>query len=1149
MEQLRDSVEIVEDFTPRRPTAPVNHIIQHPAPAAADPVTTSFSLPGPKGPITTQILPTAPVTVGFSAKEAKPAISSITVTQNATPMLMSLPPSGPPVTQGYAPTETTPSLGTSYFSAGAPSAPTDWYLYPALPVPPATGGAVLFVDGSGQHVLESIAGNLFFDTELLAKASDIQDVADWSLYPALATVDVNGETLDVVGKLSFQTAVAGGAGLIENAQLISGDTNLPLDIATTGTGTLNFLTNTTTRATMTAGGTFQFLTSTPQTAIAPTTGDDLTNKTYVDGRITDVSDNLAALQLEVTDISGRVGTLETGLFDVSGRVASLETQVNDISAGLFDVSGRVAILEQQIIDVSGNIANWSLYPAVSTINADDNDIENVGSFTAGGILNSFQVGTALAPVASAIVRATNLELTSYNPLVAMSIAGAGGINMTGTDDINITANDVNISAIGTTDILNLTAVAGIAINAGAGVEIGAVGTIQILSTGNVSIGSGNVLGADTEVEKFAFNDERMYKVGLDDLELEDIGKINGLTYVPTQSWATQVATADVNFTEPSFPLPIVHNIVGLGKINGTTYAPTSSWSSFAAGSTVDIASYPIINVTTINGTTYTPGSSWSSFPATQNVSFGGFNANNLSDLQINGPGGATVQLISNDANILNVQTPGGTLQQMRLGALNLASGSPLDDTVLFRNSTNSRIDVLFSPGPATQTVAYLSDIPPAPIIVKDQTEFFVSAQGSNSYNGGVTQPFLTIQFAIDQAALVAASGNSVIINVAPGVYTENLTFTTGYITLASQATNENLAGVVQVNGTVTVSVGGANDLFGKMVSFIGFQLGAVLDNSTAQHSLAFQSCYLFAGSGGSRVLYVNSTSTDQRVYLQNCTVQSTGAATNAVIEINNPTSCFLELDKCDIVAGANIPCLLMSGASRIQRCALCSFANNTSGSNTMAPLITLNTTGFANSVGNNTFLFNTATAQDPTNPNICGIFFGAATLTPPAGVFNLFCVQNVFVLTGTTTANHSIAKAGPNTPTVILFNNGNFPTTANRVETGITVASCSTTTPHISMTQQQVVLAPNTANMDTGPVLIGSTALGNYSIGGHHVTTAGIISSTKISVPNVYTYVSGGNWYWRAEVAGSTSNTAETWTVEIVQYAPDVSVATGIVGP
>jgi hypothetical protein len=929
-------------------------------------------------------------------------------------------PTNPPSTITYAGTH------NLWEPAGTTAIPvTDWYKYPTLPIAPATGGSIEFIDASGSHLLESIDGNLFFDTELLAKASDIQDVADWSLYPALATVDVNGETLDVVGKLSFQPGTSGGAGLLENVQLISGDTNLVLDIATKGTGTLQFLTNTTTRATMTAGGTFQFIAA-PQTAAAPTTGNDLTNKTYVDGEITDVSGRIDTLQLEVTDISGRVGTLETGLFDVSGRVATLE---------------------QEIIDVSGNIANWSLYPAVSTINADDNDIDNVGSFTAGGVLNTFTLGTGPLPMASIGLRGTLVDLTSYSPVTQMQITGLGGVRVEGTGgDVDITAPDVNISSTEFTSVMNITAAGAMTLNAGGAVEIGAVGTIQILSTGNVSIGSGNVLGADTEVEKFAFSDEVMSKAGLNDLELEDIAKINGTTYVPTQSWASQVATSDVNFTQPSIPLPIVHNIIGLGKINGTTYVPTSQWSSFPAGSTIDVASYPIINVTTINGTTYTPGSSWSSFPATQNVSFGGFNANNLSDLQINGPGGATVQLISNDANILNVQSPGGTLQQMRVGALNLASGSPLNDTVLFRNSTNSRIDVLFSPGPATQTVAYLSDIPAAPVIVKDTTEFWVSAQGSNSYNGGVTQPFQTIQFAINQAALVASSGSMAIINIAPGVYTENLTFTSGFITLSSAATTENLAGQVQVTGTVTVSVGGADDLFGKVVSFIGLTInGLVTDNSTAQHSLSFQNCYLTAGTGGTRVLYVNSTSTDQRVYLQNCTVQGTAAAANAVIEINNATSCWLEMDKCDVTAGSNIPCLLMSGASRIQRAALCAFTNAVVGNNTLAPLITLNTTGLFNSVGNCTFLFSSGTAQDTGNPNICGIFFDAATPTPGVGTYNLLAAFNLFSLTGTQNPqNHAIAKAGPNTPTVILFSNGSVPGLAFRVESGITTAVCNT---------------------------------------------------------------------------------------------------------
>jgi protein involved in ribonucleotide reduction len=115
--------------------------------------------------------------------------------------------------------------------------------------------------------------------------------------------------------------------------------------------------------------------------------------------------------------------------------------------------------------------------------------------------------------------------------------------------------------------------------------------------------------------------------------------------------------------------------------------------------------------------------------------------------------------------------------------------------------------------------------------------------------------------------------------------------------------------------------------------------------------------------------------------------------------------------------------------------------------------------------------------------------------------------------------------------------------------TTLNLASINTSTALISMTQVQVTVAATTANMDTGPQLIGTTASGNYSIGGHHVTTGGIISSVKINVPNVYTYVSAGNWYWDAEVSGATSNTSETWTVVIVKYAPGISTQTGVVGP
>jgi hypothetical protein len=49
------------------------------------------------------------------------------------------------------------------------------------------------------HTLESIDGDLYFDNELLAKANDIQDIADWALYPALSNVDMNGYKLESAG--------------------------------------------------------------------------------------------------------------------------------------------------------------------------------------------------------------------------------------------------------------------------------------------------------------------------------------------------------------------------------------------------------------------------------------------------------------------------------------------------------------------------------------------------------------------------------------------------------------------------------------------------------------------------------------------------------------------------------------------------------------------------------------------------------------------------------------------------------------------------------------------------------------------------------------------------------------------------------------
>lgn len=55
--------------------------------------------------------------------------------------------------------------------------------------------AIIFKDGAAIDTLQAIDGDLYFNTELLARAGDIQNIADWSLYAALSTVNMNNEDL------------------------------------------------------------------------------------------------------------------------------------------------------------------------------------------------------------------------------------------------------------------------------------------------------------------------------------------------------------------------------------------------------------------------------------------------------------------------------------------------------------------------------------------------------------------------------------------------------------------------------------------------------------------------------------------------------------------------------------------------------------------------------------------------------------------------------------------------------------------------------------------------------------------------------------------------------------------------------------------
>lgn len=1112
MEQL--IAEIQEDFTPRRaPVQQQNTVTNHSAPAPPAVVST-FSLPAPRaaGTVTNPLTHT-PVTVGFTTKGEHPAIPSITQQPPAPVASLLALTNDPPYHSGYAPTETTPSLGTSYFSTGAPPPPTDWYLYPALPVAPATGGAVLIVDGSGQHVLESIAGNLFFDTELLAKAGDIQDVADWALYPALADVDVDGQTVKTVGKLSFQPALDGGAGLIENAQLISGDSNVPFDIATKGTGTLNFLTNTTTRATMTAGGTFQFLTAAPQTAIAPTTGNDLTNRAYVDGQVTDLSGRIFNLQAEVTDISGRVGTLETGLTDVSGRVS---------------------ILEQQIIDVSGNIANWSLYPAVSTINADDNDIDNVGSFTAGGVLNTFTLGTGPLPMASIGLRGTLVDITGYSPVTQLQVTGLGGVRIEGTGgDVDITAPDVNISSTEFTSVMNITAAGAMTLAAGGAVGIGAVGTIQILSTGNVSIGSGNVLGADTEVEKFAFNDERMYKAGTADLELEDIGKINGLTYVPTQSWATQVATADANFTEPAVPLPIVHNIVGLGKINGTTYAPTSQWSSFPAGSTVNMAGYSIQNILDVSASGIVAGTTLS---ATNALTVGTLNyaeTNFAATLGIDV--NATGQIVFQNKNLGgNAATSffliEGTATDYMGVQVNSAAYTPLDDTLFELPSAgivSHTVDVVIGAGSdhSANARTYLT-------YSDGHASYCLNENGALSFDATYTGGTLNTGNFGTTGQILVSQGST-----AHPIYTSSPTVTDISVTgQANFGTGVRLIG--DTTQLLTLQEQGTTSLAQLRTAAINFS-----ETTTDSDTLFYKRTDGYVG------VLQPSLPTTRVAYLSDVMQQIAASFTSTVTQT---------------VAAANTPTQLTYTNTEYTKGGIAYDASGnitvpTAGAYEVLTSIQFDKSGGGVSTAD--FWFQVDGVDVPRSATQLVVAGTNGETVGTVSVFlDLTAGQKVSVqiasadATMGATAFPAITSpyARPIVPSIItnikmITDPDGTPVIAPSPSPGPITVSPGPALPTISMTQHVLTVAASTANIASATVTLGPVADGIFSVAGWSLSQNGTITQTGLAMPKVVTWSDGTDWFLNASVSNSTSSAIETWKVNVMRVPATISATTNLI--
>ena len=196
-------------------------------------------------------------------------------------------------------------------------------------------------------------------------------------------------------------------------------------------------------------------------------------------------------------------------------------------------TGNTLLFNGSTIATGSPAANWSAYPATQTVDFALQDLSNVGDFSMpASLTNNFNVGggTILTPVNQNNQFGLTTKIVNVSALTPMEITSLSGINLTanattGTqefnislvgangNDLNITAPDINLTMTDPGSFMNLTAPGGVAILGGGGFfmasgvfEVITGLDVSLITAGNIRIGSGNVLGATTQIEKFEFTD-------------------------------------------------------------------------------------------------------------------------------------------------------------------------------------------------------------------------------------------------------------------------------------------------------------------------------------------------------------------------------------------------------------------------------------------------------------------------------------------------------------------------------------------------------------------------------------------------------------------------------------------------------------------
>ena len=728
-----------------------------------------------------------------------------------------------------------------------------------------------------------------------------------------------------------------------------------------------------------------------------------------------------------------------------------------------------------------DIAQWSLYPAISTINMAGNNIINVNEIYASTINSYSTVSQVLDLDGNNLTTAGDELLFNGQPLATVSTATSSITGWSLYPAISAILADNN-AITGVTDI-----------------QLSSINGSPYLSSFN------------SEFISTATSDLNMTSFAVYTSSILGLSSINGAAYPPPIPSSQWISTAASQLDMANFP------ITNVSSINGAAFpspvADVSQWANFPASSTVQINDKYLSMTTTTPGIAYLDANinanlnvgTLSNAPLRPNANFyvgsmnigsvvspltnmnvesiGGINVNSLTGVAITGGGGVAITgggavavtglggVAVSGGGAVSVNGTGGVsvvgsgavsvaaggvlvsgggvavvaggvditagglvvgAGELAVGAVGLAGGgvgvygSDLKMTPVGPIQSQIYTDYIRSQsGTDTMQITNVSTINNAPYpptaggAVAFSYNIYVSnISGSDTIGDGkISNPYQTITKAIAVAGTIAET-NQVIINLACGTYTENLTISRANLYITGGSTSLSTATVINGSITIDTTVSAQFVLIGGLSSV---QVNNIIyNNSVAKdQSYVITDCLILPGAGVSAIVVTDtSVGGNGSMTVQNSLIYMSD--TTAVTISNGRISMVnTQITNSPLLANATVSMITTSGTGGINLFG-CSVIQNSTAS-TVQPLINMTNnaaTGATMQINASILQYTSATLDTGTGAKCCIRFSNSATISGVIVINNLLICEGARQTNGSAGQYLAIQRTGAGNITI-----------------------------------------------------------------------------------------------------------------------------------